>query len=440
MNFEIGSDQTRRLFFRLIAVSAVLGTTAFLMLLLDTLSPSSAFWSSHVAGQLRAFGETTLLYFVVLPLLPLGAGAWKHGSRFPKWAFASWLFFLAGGLFLVFALLTGSMRVGWMFAAASPLPNERPAFAQLFSILSVCLGLMIMAILWRLEFAKRRANLPVFEHACGVNAARLMMVALPLVASPAFFAVKDRFLGMPLLEIGGVESLKAPAYPVVAGLGMLHVAMGLMVCAWISRGLGLGDSLPRRLSLLPMLLAGLSLFSPEVAMLPSDLPFLPLFGATFFHAMSTAVWLLLLFQILVHLPSRVLTWKLESAMLLSSGVFFMFALFAGFFLNLVTVSGGFSFGYLVQARRFLLGGALAFSLLAPMQPKLGRDLAAWTTLLSGGFVGTFLLLLGGTGTPAHLAVYPEGEAALQFVLFLSALVFTIGASRLVLPAIKSPLN
>lgn len=199
------TDHRRLARLYLIAVTsfAVIGALAMGLTRLELLTPTADVMSPFVFGRLSSLHGTLMLFFFLLPAIPMvfGTGLLPGmvGARspaFPRLALAAWYLFVAGGLLVLGAALFGGVDTGWAYAVTTPGAVGYASAAGIAGTFLACCsfllyGINVLATVHAMRApGLRNRDLPLFVWALYASVL-ILMVAVPV-------------LGMALL-LGGVE-------------------------------------------------------------------------------------------------------------------------------------------------------------------------------------------------------------------------------------------
>jgi len=368
---------------------------------LELLVPARMLWSAAVYGQLRSLSELLPFHVILLPLLTGLAGAAPDQN--PRLRALGLAAVVLGGFGFLAAFLAGGLEAGWAFAVAHPLTRGQVSVWQILAILSACFGTALLSLL-------RAGNgaTPLLRRT-----AVLTVPGVALIASAAFFALKQRLTGMEMVDTG--VWLTGPVWPVAAGLSLLHSALLLSLFGLLERELPVSAAKPElRPAVNAVLIA--AFLAPELRMLPMDLPAFALLGGTFGHSLLLCAWGYLCFRRFRGVSSFPLSTRTLAVLSLGG-----LAIVLGYWLNLVTASAVYSQSHLETARRFALAAAALFAML-PAPVTRAQILRVQVLALSCLGVLPPLLWLGGTAIPAGLALYPVHLLHAHVLVFVAGLL------------------
>lgn len=201
------TTDTRRLaILYLLAVTgfAVLGGLAMGLTRLELLTPAGDLMSPFVFGRMSSLHGILMLYFFLLPAIPMVFGTLltpgmigARGPAFPRLALGAWYLFVAGGVLVLAAALFGGVDSGWAYAVSTPRAAGLAPAAGMAGIFLACGALVLNGVNFLATVHALRgpgvawSDLPLFVWALYAMAVTLLLAA-PI-------------LGMALL-LAGVES------------------------------------------------------------------------------------------------------------------------------------------------------------------------------------------------------------------------------------------
>ncbi len=189
-----------------------IGGLMAMLIRLELLSPERILVDADTYNQLFTLHGAIMIFLFIIPaipailgnfLLPLMIGA--RDVAFPKLNLASWYVYIAGSLFAVFSILTGSVDTGWTFY--TPYSTETTT-----SVISMTLGAFILgfsSIFTGLNFIvtihKLRIpgmiwyKLPLFVW--GIYATAIIQVlATPVLAITLLLLIIERVAGIGIFD------------------------------------------------------------------------------------------------------------------------------------------------------------------------------------------------------------------------------------------------
>ena len=190
-----------------------IGGVAATLMRLELFSPTATFLSDDAYNRVFTLHGIIMVWFFLVPLIPTTLGNFllplmigAPDVAFPKLNLASWYLTLIGGLFVLYATLTGGVDTGWTFY---------PPYSTVYSsgnIAIAVLGVIIAGfgtIATGCNFVSTthtlRApgltwfRLPLFVWS--IYATSLVMVlATPVLAMTLVLVVADRWFGLPVFD------------------------------------------------------------------------------------------------------------------------------------------------------------------------------------------------------------------------------------------------
>src|ERR671914_746728 len=120
--FTIDHKRIALLYLVSITLFFFLGGAAAVMFRLELLTPRSDLFEAETYNKLFTLHGLVMIFFFLIPSIPAVLGNFliplMIGARdlaFPKLNLLSWYLAVLGGLFTLFALLTGGVDTGWTF-------------------------------------------------------------------------------------------------------------------------------------------------------------------------------------------------------------------------------------------------------------------------------------------------------------------------------------
>jgi cytochrome c oxidase subunit 1 len=195
-----------------------IGGAAATMVRLELMTPAGDVVQPETYNKLFTLHGVVMIFFFLIPSIPAVLGNFlipiMIGARdlaFPKLNLASWYFYMAGGLFAVYAMLTGGVDTGWtfytpystMFSNTSVLSAAVGAFLSGFS--SIFTGLNFIVTIHKMRAPGMTwSRLPLFVWAHYATSL-IQILGTPVVAIALALVGLERVLRVGIFDpaIGG---------------------------------------------------------------------------------------------------------------------------------------------------------------------------------------------------------------------------------------------
>ncbi len=431
------------------------GGAAAVLFRLELMTPQGDLVIAETYNKLFTLHGVIMVWFFLIPsvptvlgnfLIPLMIGA--RDLAFPRLNLASWYLFVAGGLFTIWALLTGGVDTGWTFYTpySSTYANTRVmltavgVFVSGFATILTGLNFIVTVHVMRAP-GMTWFRLPLFVWAHYANSL-IMVLATPVLAVTLLLIGLERGLGMGIFDpkLGGDPLLFQHLFWFYS-----HPAVYLMILP----GMGVVSEVITCFARKPIFGYVFIAFS-SIAI--AVLGFLVWGHHMFVAGQSVTASLVFSFlSMLVAIPSavKVFNWTatlykgriaLDTPMLYALGFIGLFTLggLTGLFLATLAVDQHVHDTYFVVAHfHYIMVGGMVMAYLGGVHfwwPKItGRRYPEWWGRLSAilvffGFNLTFFpqYLLGYLGMPRRYHVYPEEFQVLNVMSSAGASILGVG--------------
>ncbi len=195
-----------------------IGGAAATLMRLELMTPGGDIVQPETYNKLFTIHGVMMIFFFLVPSIPAVLGNFlipiMIGARdlaFPRINLASWYFYMVGGLFAVYAMLTGGVDTGWtfytpystMFSNTSVLSAAVGAFLSGFS--SIFTGLNFIVTIHKMRAPGMTwFRLPLFVWA-HYAASLIMVLGTPVVAVAMVLLIAERAFGVGIFDpkLGG---------------------------------------------------------------------------------------------------------------------------------------------------------------------------------------------------------------------------------------------
>lgn len=207
-------DPRRLAILYLVSVTAfaVVGGAVMGLTRLELLTPAGDVMSPFVFGRMSSLHGILMLYFVLLPAIPLVFGTLlvpamvgTRSAAFPRLALSAWYLFVAGGALVLGAALFGGVDSGWAYAVSTPGAAGFASAAGMAGIFLACVSLVLSGVnfLATVHVARApdtaRKDRPLFVSSLYAMVL-VLMVAAPILGMALLLAGVETTLGIGLFD------------------------------------------------------------------------------------------------------------------------------------------------------------------------------------------------------------------------------------------------